>query len=193
MIRAPYAPTALLLLFALSACGGSDVGSPTVPSSTRSGGEAPPPPTVPPAAGQPPASVTASIALVGVSPDPGNTLIVAPCSRGGATRECAAAWSGTFEVTVTAAVQYPVLTVRFYNESTLCGYAAQSWDTMLPAGATVFQPKTIYLTDEFGTFSPPCALPARATRMVAELWSDADGSLSSMKQEFPISYTFVTQ
>jgi hypothetical protein len=129
------------------------------------------------------------IALIGVSPEPGQSLTVAPCGTGGAPRECAAAWSGTFEVTVNGAVEYPVLTISFYDESKRCGYAATGLDTVLPAGTTVFHPKTIYLTDEFGTFSSPCALPARATRMVAELWSDADGT--SVKQEFPIAYTFV--
>lgn len=189
MIRVSHAPTALLLLFVLSACGGSDTGLPTGPGPIRSGGEGSPPPTTPPPA-QPPSSTTGTIALVGVTPEPGTSLTVAPCSRGGALRECAGAWSGMFEVTVNGAVESPVLTVRFYDGSTLCGYAGYSWDAVLPAGAATFHPKTIYLTDEFGTFSPPCALPAKATRMVAELWTEADGTFS-VKQEFPISYTFV--
>ena len=190
MIRVLDAAAALFLLFALSGCGGSDTGLPTGPGPIRSGGEAaPPPPTAPPPAGQPASPVTGMITLVGVSPDLGQSLTVAPCGTGGAPRECAAGWSGTFEVAVSAVVQHPVLTISFYDKSRLCGYAGYGGDTVLPAGTTVFHLKTIYLTDEFGSLSPPCALPATATRMVAELWSDADGT--SMKQEFPIAYIFV--
>lgn len=188
MIRVLDAAAALFLLVALSGCGGSDTGLPSTPGPIRSGGDASPPPAAPPPSGQPPSRITGTIALVGVSPEPGQSLTVAPCSTGGAPRECATAWSGTFEVTVNGAVEYPVLTISFYDDSRRCGYAATGLDTVLPAGTTVFHPQTIYLTDEWA-LSPPCVLPARATRMVAELWSDADGT--SVKQEFSIAYTFI--
>lgn len=194
MIRVPHAATALLSLVILSACGG-DTGSPTGPGPIRSGNEVPPPPApAPPApappAGQPPTAVRGTIALISVSPDSGNSLTVATCSRGGPPRECASDWRGTFEVTLDGPVEFPILVARFYDGETLCGYAAGGFDSVIPAGATLFHPSTIYLTDEFGTLSPPCALPAKVTRMVVEVWTEADGTFS-VKQEFPISYTFI--
>jgi hypothetical protein len=61
----------------------------------------------------------------------------------------------------------------------------------ISAGQTVtFRPTWISLTDEYGTFSAPCQLPATTTRMVAVLWSDADRTTGC--QEFATTYTFVT-
>ena len=48
----------------------------------------------------------------------------------------------------------------------------------------------ISLSDEFGTFSQACALPATTTRMVAVLWSDDDWT-TQISQEFTTTYKFV--
>jgi hypothetical protein len=131
-----------------------------------------------------------TIRLVSVSPDPGASLTVERCVVNGLPRDCAP-WSGAFEVTVAGDVEWPVLTVGFYDGTKLCGYAAATIDTRLPAGvATTFRPSSISLTDEFGSFQPPCALPAKATRMVAQLWTDADWNFS-VSQELPAQYAFV--
>ena len=138
----------------------------------------------------PPAVSMGTIRLVSVNPDPGASLTVQRCIVNGLPRDCVA-WSGAFEVTLAGDIRWPVLTVSFYNGTKLCGYAAATVDATLPAGvATTFRPSSISLSDEFGSFQPPCALPAKATRMVAQLWTDDNWNFS-VRQEFPIQYAFV--
>jgi hypothetical protein len=85
---------------------------------------------------------------------------------------------------------WAVLSVGFYEGSTLCGYAADV-QQLVPAGQTVtFRPSWISLSDEFGTFPSPCRLPAATTRMVVVLWSDADWT-TQLTQEFSGGYTFI--
>ena len=176
------------LLFTLSACSSSNPAGPAPGQTTTAN----PTPTVgpPPPTATPPAISIGTIKLVSVSPDPGASLPVQRCIVNGLPRECAG-WNGAFEVTLAGEIEWPVLTVSFYDGTKLCGYAAATVGASLPAGVPkTFQPSRISLTDEWGTFQPPCALPAKATRMVAELWTDANWNFS-IRQEFAFQYTFV--
>ena len=191
MARLRFPMIAFPMLFVLSACGGSHTGAPTGPGAAGSGSRASDPSAGPP---PPPTQASASpgtIRLIDLKPGPGASLAVQPCFNSGQRRECAV-WSGTFEVTVPGSVEWPVLTVSFYDGVKRCGYGAATLPSnSLEAGVTErFKPTMVFLTDEFGTFSPPCSLPASATRMVAELWTDTNWNFS-VKQEFPVSYTFV--
>ena len=188
MARAPHVAAVVSLVFALSACSGSGPTGPgpvqtTTPNLNPTVGT-PPTPTPPPTLS------IGTIKLVSVSPDPGAALAVQRCVVNGLPRDCAA-WSGAFEVTLAGEIRWPVLTVSFYDGTTLCGYAAATVGAALPAGVpTTFQPSSISLTDEWGTFKTPCPLPAKATRLVAELWTDDNWNFS-VKQEFSLHYTFV--
>ena len=192
MARVPRIATVFSLVFALSACSGSDPVGPA-PVQTRPPNPSPtidPPPPPPPPTTVPPALPTATIKLVGMSPDPGASLTVEGCVVNGLPRDCAS-WSGAFEVTLTGEIRWPVLTVGFYDGAKLCGYAAATVGATLPVGVPVtFQPSSISLTDEWGSFNPPCVLPAKATRMVAVLWTDDNWNFL-VTQEFPVHYTFV--
>ena len=169
----------------MNACGdagGAAPTAPTDPSSTQAAAPKPPPQTQTAAAG--------TISMVASSPGSGGSLLVGECRFGAVTRTCADGWHGIFEVSLDRDMVWAVLSVGFYEGSTLCGYAADV-QQLLPAGETVtFRPSRIALSDEFGTFSPPCLLPATTTRMVAVLWSDADWS-TQLTQEFTANYTFM--
>ena len=78
----------------------------------------------------------------------------------------------------------------FYDGNVRCGYAADVQKRVPPGQTVTFRPSWISLSDEFGTFSTPCRLPATTTRMVAVLWSDADWT-TQLTQEFSGSYTFI--
>ena len=84
----------------------------------------------------------------------------------------------------------PVLTVRFYDGQTKCGYGAGTLD-IVPAGERVsFSAARIVLSDEFGTFAQPCPLPATTNRIEVELWSDSSTWTNTLVQVFEQSYTF---
>jgi hypothetical protein len=105
-------------------------------------------------------------------------------------RTCTDKWRGTFDVTVDREMTWPVLTVRFYDGQTLCGYGASSLD-LVPAGTRVsFTAERIVLSDEFGTFKQPCRLPATTNRIEVELWSDSSTWTNTLIQVFEGGYTF---
>ena len=106
-------------------------------------------------------------------------------------RDCADAWQGAFDVLVDREMTHAVLTVGFYDGGTICGYAAGTME-IVPAGERVtFTARRIFLSDEFGTFTPPCSLPATTTRLVAELWSDSSSWANTLTREFDgITYSF---
>jgi hypothetical protein len=91
---------------------------------------------------------------------------------------------------VDRSVPWAVLTVSFYDGDTKCAYAADTAPVVSPGTTVTFRPSWVFLTDEFGSIPRPCALPATTTRMVAELWTDADWSIL-LKREFSHPYTFV--
>jgi hypothetical protein len=62
-----------------------------------------------------------------------------------------------------------VLTVAFYKDDMICGYAADVRDRIQAGEIITFRPTWISLSDAYGTFRQPCALPATTTRMVAVL------------------------
>ena len=190
MTRMPYVATALPIIFLLAACNGPDRVTPTGPGPAQPAGETTTPPAPPVPAPQPTPTSTGTITLLRVSPDAGASLVVATCLVGNITRECAADWSGTFDVTVDRDVQYPVLTVSFYEGETRCGYAATTLTSLAAGVPTTFVASKIFLTDEWGTPTPRCEFPARPTRVVAELWTDADGTVG-VKQQFALAYTFI--
>ncbi len=83
-----------------------------------------------------------------------------------------------------------VLTVRFYDGQTICGYGANTLD-IVPAGTRVsFTLNRIVLSGEFGTFKQPCRLPAATNRIEVELWSDLGTWTNTLIQEFEGGYTF---
>ena len=100
-------------------------------------------------------------------------------------------WLGrNFNVSLSGELRSPVLTVAFYSGDVLCGYAADVRDRITAGQTVTFRPTWISLSDEFGTFSQACALPATTTRMVAVLWSDDDWT-TQISQEFTTMYKFV--
>lgn len=157
------------------------------------GASPPPPPTQPSPQPSPPpvAPGQGTIALREVSPAAGATLAVqSNCPSGQVTRICTDMWRGTFDVLVDREMPTAVLTVRFYNGQTKCGYGAGTLD-IVPAGERVsFSVTRIVLSDEFGTFATPCPLPATTNRMEAELWTDSGRWSNTLKQEFATAYTF---
>lgn len=190
MARVPYAATVLPIILLLAGCSGPDRVPPTGPGPAQPPGETTTPPAPPVPAPQPTPTTTGTINLLRVSPDAGASLVVGTCRVGSVTRECAADWKGTFDVTVDRDVRDPVLTVSFFQGETRCGYAAASLTSVAAGVPTTFVPSTIFLTDEWGTPTPRCEFPARPTRLVAEFWTDADGTVG-LKQEFALAYTFI--
>jgi hypothetical protein len=128
--------------------------------------------------------------MVSSSPASGASLSVHSCQFGAVTRACADGWVGAFNVSLNGELRYPVLTVAFYSGDVLCGYAADVRDRITAGQTVIFRPTSISLSDEFGTFSQACVLPATTTRMVAVLWSDADWT-TQISQEFTTTYKFV--
>ncbi len=110
------------------------------------------------------------------------------------TRVCAEQFRGLFEVVASRRVPYPVLTVGFYNGSQMCGRAAATADALVAGEPLSFSSSAIFLSWEQWDASgsrgivQPWALPLTTTRIVAELWSDADDF--SLKREFSNSYIF---
>ena len=181
--------SAIVSLMFVSACGDAGTISPTSPSAPQSnetGGAAPPPRLVPTSQ----SSATGAIEMVSSSPASGASLSVRSCQFGGVTRSCADGWAGTFNVSLSWELRYPVLTVAFYSGDVLCGYAADVRDRIAAGQTVTFRPTWISLSDEFGTFSRACTLPATTTRMVAILWSDDDWT-TQISQEFTTTYKFV--
>lgn len=180
---------AIVSLTFVSACG--DAGAiwptgPSAPQTSERGVLASPPRVVPTS----PSSATGAIVMVSSSPASGASLSVRTCQFGGVTRSCADGWVGTFNVSFSGELRYPVLTVAFYSGDVLCGYAADMRDRITAGQTVTFRPTWISLSDEFGTFSRACALPATTTRMVAVLWSDDDWT-TQISQEFTTTYKFV--
>jgi hypothetical protein len=174
----------LILSAVLSGCSGSDGTSPIAPT-----------PVVPSASVAPssPRSGpgTGTIAIRELGPALGATLTVqSRCPAGSVTRVCTDQWRGTFDVTVDREMTNAVLTVRFYDRDTICGYAAGTVD-IVPAGMpTSFTAQRIVLSDEFGTFKQPCRLPATTNRIEVELWSDLSTWTNTLIQVFEGGYTF---
>jgi hypothetical protein len=127
--------------------------------------------------------------MVSSSPAFGASLSVRSCQFGAVTRSCADGWVGAFNVSLSGELRSPVLTVAFYSGDILCGYAADVRDRITAGQTVTFRPTWISLSDEFGTFSQACALPATTTRMVAVLWSDDDRT-TQISQEFTAMYKF---
>lgn len=187
MTRALLVPVGLALLVVVNACGDSGGVPPTAPAGpTTPRPAAPSPPPEPPAA---PVAATGTISFVSASPAFGALLQVRECVLGNVTRTCAEGWSGAFSVSLDRDMQWPVLTVSFYEGAVRCGYAADDQPLVAAGQSVIFRPSRIWLSDEFGTFSSPCRLPSTTTRMVAVLWSDADST--TLTQEFAGAYTFV--
>ena len=129
-----------------------------------------------------------------VSPAAGATLAVqSDCPAGLVTRICTNMWQGTFDVMVDREMTNAVLTVRFFDGQTKCGYGAGTLD-LVPAGERVsFSVARIFLSDEFRTFAAPCRLPATTNRIEVELWSDYSSWTNTLRQEFAAAYTFSEQ
>ena len=172
-----------------NACGdaGPKPTAPTGPPSTQAGAPPPPPPQPQNPAPRPPA--TGTISMIGSSPGSGASLLVGECLFGNVTRTCADGWRGTFNVSLDREMEWAVLSVGFFDGDVVCGYAADVQERVPPGQTVTFRPSRISLSDEFGTFSTPCRLPATTTRMVAVLWSDADWT-TQLTQELPGSYIF---
>ena len=186
---APGLVSAIVSLTFVSACGAAGTTSPTGPTSlqTSEKGVSAPPPRV---GSTSQSSATGAIEMVSSSPASGASLSVRSCQFGAVTRSCADGWDGTFNVSLNGELRYPVLTVSFYSGDVLCGYAADVRDRIAAGQTVTFRPTWISLSDEFGTFSQACALPATTTRMVAVLWSDDDWT-TQISQEFTTTYKFV--
>ena len=181
--------SAIVSLAFVSACGDAGTISPTGPSAPQTSERevsAPPPRLVPTSQ----SSATGAIEMVSSSPASGASLSVRSCQFGAVTRSCADGWAGTFNVSLSGELRYPVLTVAFYSGDVLCGYAADVRDRIAAGQTVTFRPRWISLSDEFGTFSQACTLPATTTRMVAVLWSDDDWT-TQISQEFTTTYKFV--
>jgi hypothetical protein len=180
--------SAIASLTFVSACGDTNITSPTGPGA-RQGSEsvsAPPPPHEPTSQAQ----ATGAIEMASSSPASGASFFVRSCEFGAVTRSCADGWVGTFNVSLSGELRHPVLTVAFYRGNVLCGYAAAVKDRITVGQTVSFRPTWISLSDEFGTFSQACTLPATTTKMVAVLWSDDDWTMQ-LRQEFATAYTFV--
>lgn len=183
---APHFTLTLPLRAVLAGCGGSGSAPPTAPSETVAASPAPAPP--PPREQSVP--INGDIRLMAVNPAPGASLPVRDCLAGQVTRSYATDWTATFELTSDRHIRWAVLSIGFYDGGRLCAYAADVVLTVTPGETATFRPSRIFLSDEFGTFSAPCALPARTTTMVAHLWTDDDWSIS-LTREFAGGYTFL--
>lgn len=173
-----HAPLALILAAVLCACSESDRSTPLAPSV----------PVAPSPSPRGPG--TGTIAIRELSPAPGTKLAVqSNCPAGTATRMCTDQWRGTFDVMVDREMTFPVLTVRFYDGQTMCGYGADTAETV-PAGERVaFRVDRIVLSDD-RRLSQPCQLPATTNRIEVELWSDSSTWTNTLVQVFEQSYTF---
>jgi hypothetical protein len=101
---------------------------------------------------------------------------------------CTDKWHGIFDVTVDREMTYAVLTVRFYDGQTKCGYGAGVLD-IVPAGRPVsFSVEWVVLADVW--LAQPCRLPATTNRIEAELWSDSSTWTNTLVQVFEGRYTF---
>ncbi len=180
-----HAPLALILMAVLNACSGSDRSTPLAPS-------APVAPIAPPTGGPGPRGPGAgTIAIRELSPAPGTTLAVqSHCPAGSVTRMCTDQWRGTFDVMVDREMTNAVLTVSFYNGQTICGYGASTLDIVSAGERVSFSVGRIVLSDEFGTFTRPCPLPATTNRIEVELWSDLSTWTNTLVQVFEGAYTF---
>ena len=181
--------SAIASLALVSACGDRSMISPTEASARQasdSGVSAPPPALQPTSQ----SVATGAIEMASSSPASGAALPVRSCQFGAVTRSCADGWVGTFNVSLNDELRNPVLTVAFYSGDVLCGYAADVKERISAGRTVTFRPTWISLSDEFGTFSQPCTLPATTTRMVAVLWSDDDRT-TQLRQEFATAYRFV--
>ena len=126
------------------------------------------------------------------SPGSGATLAVRDgCVAGLVARTCTESWRGAFDVLVDLEMANAVLTVRFYDGDTLCGYAANTLNPVPANSRVTIEVGTIFLSDEFRTFRTPCRRPFTTNRIEAELWSDSSAWGSrTLVQLFPGSYTF---
>lgn len=178
--------SAIASLTFVSACGDTNMISPAGPSARQAGesGVSSPPPALQQSL------ATGVIEMASSSPASGASLPVRSCQFGAVTRSCADGWVGTFNVSLNGQLRYPVLSVAFYSGNVLCGYAADVKDRISAGQTVTFRPTWISLSDEFGTFSQACTLPATTTRMVAVLWSDDDWT-TQLSQEFGTAYRFV--
>ncbi len=179
------AVTMLIVILVFSACGDSDKATPTGPSAPSA--PSPTVPSPPPTSGQ----GAGTIAIRELSPAAGTMLTVESNCPGGDVRSpCINGWRGTFDVTVDREMTWPVLTVRFYDGQTICGYGASA-RKFLPAGTRVsFTAETIALSDTFGTFKQPCRMPAITNRIEVELWSDSSSWTNTLIQDFEGGYAF---
>ena len=82
-----------------------------------------------------------------------------------------------------------VLTVRFYDGQTLCGYGANTFDVVPPGERVSFSVSRILLSDD-RRLTQPCPLPATTNRIEVELWSDLSTWTNTLVQVFGQSYTF---
>jgi hypothetical protein len=155
----------LLVAATALGCGGSGITGPTASSAP------------------PPQSANGRITEVSIEPQVGATMNARDCELAdGSTRTavCVDQFRGLFEVVADRPVRYPVLTVGFYEGFEFCGYAAAAADALVPGQTLSFSVSGLHLS---------CALPLTTTRMLVEVWSDADFGFS-LKREFPNSYTF---
>ena len=182
--------TIVIALAVLSACSGSTTSTPIAPSLLPVA-PTPVPPSAGPGHSTPAGPGQGTIAIRELSPAGGATLAVrGDCRVGDATRICTDTWRGAFDVMVDREMTNAVLTVRFYDGQTICGYGA-AVSNIVPAGQQVsFSVAWIALSDQFGTFTPPCRLPATIDRMEVELWSDWSSWTNTLIQNFAVVYTF---
>jgi hypothetical protein len=132
----------------------------------------------------PPQPANGRITEVSIEPQVGATMNVRDCEvAAGATGTavCVDQFRGLFEVVADRPVPSPVLTVGFYDGFEFCGYAAATADALVPGQTLSFSASGIHLAS--------CGLPLTTTRMLVEVWSDADRGFS-LKREFPNTYTF---
>jgi hypothetical protein len=141
--------------------------------------------------------VTGEIAMISVDPAPGAVFEVDECIMSfpaGVSRLCAKGWRGTFDVIVDQDMVRGVLTVGFYEGTTMCAYAAMDSSELFAGRKVRLSPSMIYLSWENYSPAPrtvqPCSVPVTTTRMVATLWSDKDHYVA-FEREFAGSYTFV--
>lgn len=180
-VKSSLVVPAVVLSALLTACGDGGAVAPTAPT-----GPSATPTILPP----PAPAASGTITMIDSIPGAGASLLVGTCQFGTVTRRCADEWRGTFDVSASRGVDWPVLSVAFYDGDVLCGYAADAHQRLAAGATTTFRPARISLSDEFGTFSSSCPLPASITRVVAVLWSDSDWTFQ-LRREFATQYAFV--
>jgi hypothetical protein len=180
----------LLVGALLGACSAAKGVIPSSPSMPDASGR---PPTPPPTGTEPATGPGGgTIAVRELSPAAGALLIVpSNCplsSPGDLPRTCTQSWHGTFEVTVDRPMSNAVLTVRFYDGQTICGYGANVVD-LVPAGTPVsINVDWVFLADQW--LPRPCRLPVTTNRLEVELWSDWSTWTNTLIRVFEIDYTF---